>query len=68
MTIEHFLFQTILNRNLPDKCLPTRTLLYSNSRRVAAEGEKPHLSVWWVLKILWRSQDICLFSESRKVL
>jgi hypothetical protein len=33
-----------------------------------AAGETRHFLVWWVLAILCRSQHMCLFSESRKVL
>jgi len=39
----------------------------SNSGREAAAGEMPHFLIWWVLAILWRSEHMCLFSESRKV-
>jgi hypothetical protein len=42
--------------------------MYSNSGTVAAAGEKPHFLVWWVLLILCRSQQMCLFSESREAL
>jgi hypothetical protein len=35
---------------------------------VAALGERTHFLVWWVLKILWRSQHVSLFSESREIL
>jgi len=40
---------------------------HSNFGRAAAAGETPHFLVGWVLEILWRSQHMCLFSESREV-
>jgi len=36
--------------------------------RVTAVREMPHFLVWWVLAILWRSQRVSLFSESREML
>jgi hypothetical protein len=45
-----------------------QTIKYSNSWRVAAAGEMPNCLVWWVLAILCRSQQVCLFSETREVL
>jgi len=41
---------------------------YSNFGRAAAAGETPHFLVGLVLTILWRSQHVCLFSESREAL
>jgi len=40
---------------------------YNNSGRDAAAGKTPHL-LWWVLQMFWRSQHMCLFSDSREVL
>ena len=37
-----------------------------NFGRAVEVGEIPHILVWWVLAILWRSQHMCFLSDSRE--